>query len=255
MRTVDLAEVTAKIREMAIESNYNVDPAYVARLEEAKAAESSPLGLRVLNQLTENAALDTARDAATSGAADPLAAATRLAARRPDAPGPHRAAALELVTAGRKFTAKLGLATEDGLLAVGGAVEQATSGRVATWHAQRIPEGLRVLEIGCGCGGDTLALAHRAGNLIACDTDPVRAACAAHNLMALGQIQARAVPGDGLSLLAGEERRELTLEKVEEKPHLMEGATNPDGTPGACSGRILRFTSTGRQWVSVPKPT
>ena len=60
MRTVDLAEVTAKIREMAIESNYNVDPAYVARLEEAKATESSPLGLRVLNQLTENAALAAA---------------------------------------------------------------------------------------------------------------------------------------------------------------------------------------------------
>lgn len=60
MRTVDLAEVTAKIRGMAIESNYNVDPAYVARLEEAKAAESSPLGLRVLNQLTENAALAAA---------------------------------------------------------------------------------------------------------------------------------------------------------------------------------------------------
>jgi fumarate hydratase subunit alpha len=57
---VDLAEVTAKIREMAIESNYNVDPAYVARLEEAKAIESSPLGLRVLNQLTENAALAAA---------------------------------------------------------------------------------------------------------------------------------------------------------------------------------------------------
>ena len=60
MRTVDLAEVTAKIREMAIESNYNVDPAYVAKLEEAKAGESSPLGLRVLNQLTENAALASA---------------------------------------------------------------------------------------------------------------------------------------------------------------------------------------------------
>jgi fumarate hydratase subunit alpha len=60
MRTVALAEVTAKIREMAIESNYNVDPAYVARLEEAKATETSPLGLRVLNQITENAALASA---------------------------------------------------------------------------------------------------------------------------------------------------------------------------------------------------
>jgi len=55
-----VAEITAKIREMAIESNYNVDPAYVAKIEEAKAWETSPLGLRVLNQLTENAALASA---------------------------------------------------------------------------------------------------------------------------------------------------------------------------------------------------
>jgi len=57
MRTVEAAEVTAKIREMAIESNYNVDPAYVAKLEEAKGREASPLGLRVLDQITENARL------------------------------------------------------------------------------------------------------------------------------------------------------------------------------------------------------
>jgi hypothetical protein len=30
MRTIDVADITAKIREMAIESNYNVDSDYVA---------------------------------------------------------------------------------------------------------------------------------------------------------------------------------------------------------------------------------
>ena len=60
MRTIDVADVTANIREMAIESNYNVDPDYVARIESAKSNESSPLGLHVLNQITENAALASA---------------------------------------------------------------------------------------------------------------------------------------------------------------------------------------------------
>ncbi len=60
MRTIDVAEVTAKIREMAIESNYNVDPDFVARVEAAKASERSPLGLLVLGQITENAALASA---------------------------------------------------------------------------------------------------------------------------------------------------------------------------------------------------
>lgn len=57
MRTIDAGEVTARIREMAIESNYHVDAAYVAKVEEAKRRETSPLGLMVLDQITQNAAL------------------------------------------------------------------------------------------------------------------------------------------------------------------------------------------------------
>jgi SAM-dependent methyltransferase len=75
---------------------------------------------------------------------------------------------------------------------------------VATWHAQRVAPGARVLEIGCGCGGDSLALAHRAANLISVDDDPVRAACAHVNLTTTGLATARAVPGDGFEVLAGE---------------------------------------------------
>ncbi len=133
------------------------------------------------------------------------AAASRLAARRPDAPLDERAAALELVTEGRRLAAKLRI--DERLLAVRGAVEQAVPARVATWHAQQIPAGCRVLEIGCGCGSDSLALAHRAANLIATDVDPVRAACTHMNLMAFGLGGARAIPGDGLAILADEGRR------------------------------------------------
>ena len=78
-------------------------------------------------------------------------------------------------------------------VAVREAVEQATPARVATWHAHQIPAGCRVLEIGCGCGSDSLALAHRAANLIATDVDPVRAACTHMNLMAFGLGSARAI--------------------------------------------------------------
>jgi len=133
---------------------------------------------------------------------DALRAAMLLAKRRPDAEAARRAAALELVSEGARLARKIGVA--DKLVAVREAVEQATSGRVATWHAQQVPEGARVLEIGCGCGGDSLALAHRAKNLIATDVDPVRAACAHVNLTTTGLATSRAVPGDGLEMLDGE---------------------------------------------------
>lgn len=133
---------------------------------------------------------------------DALAAATALAKRASDDPAPHRAAALELVVQGRRLADKLGL--DERLLATREAVEQATRGRVATWHAQRVPACERLVEIGCGCGGDSLALAHRVRNLVATDLDPVRAACTHLNLLAVGLGSSRAVPGDGLSLLEGE---------------------------------------------------
>jgi len=136
---------------------------------------------------------------------DILTAASALASARSDAPAPQRASALELVTEGARLAAKLGLSER--MLAVREAVEQASAGRVAIWHATRIPEGARVLEIGCGCGADSVALAHRATNLIAADLDPVRAACTHMNLMTLELGNARAVPGDGFDLLEGDAAR------------------------------------------------
>lgn len=134
---------------------------------------------------------------------DDLRAAEALRRRRPDLPGLRRAAALELTSEGARLAAKLGLSGER-LLAVRGAVEQATSGRVAAWHASLVPAGARVVEIGCGCGGDSIALGGVAKNLIATDVDPVRAACTHQNLAAFGYSHCRAVPGDGLAVARGE---------------------------------------------------
>jgi len=149
----------------------------------------------------------TAVDETPTG--DHLAAAAKLAVRRPDAPPAARSAALELATEGARLARKLGI--EDRLLAVRGSVEQATPARVATWHAHQIPADCRLLEIGCGCGSDSLALAHRAANLIATDIDPVRAACTHMNLMAFNLSSARAIPGDGFAVLADEGSRATVI--------------------------------------------
>lgn len=37
--------------------------------------------------------------------------------------------------------------------------------------------------------------------------------------------------GSVFTIVAGEERRDLRLQRVEEKSHLMEGACHPDGSP------------------------
>ncbi len=148
-----------------------------------------------------------ALDQAPSG--DALAAAAQLYATRPDAAPTDRSAALEMVTEGARLARKLRV--DERLLAVRGSVEQATASRVATWHANQIPAGCKLLEIGCGCGADSLALAHRAANLIATDIDPVRAACTHMNLMTFGLGAARAIPGDGFAVLADEGARADTI--------------------------------------------
>lgn len=164
----------------------------MADREAAMAALGEP-GWDLL--LAAGSAFDDARG-------DALRSASLLASRRPAAAAARRAAALELVSEGARLGVKVG--ASDRLLAVRGAVEQATAGRVATWHAQQFDPSWRVVEIGCGCGGDSLAIAHRVRNLIACDTDPMRAACCHMNLAALGLSNARAVPGDGLEIADSE---------------------------------------------------
>lgn len=102
---------------------------------------------------------------------------------------PDGAAAAALTTAGLRVRgrAKLGPDAER-LYLTPEALEQATRARVAAHRAARLAAAApaSVVDLGCGVGGDLLALA-RAGLLVAgVDLDPVRVAMARANLAALG---------------------------------------------------------------------
>ena len=54
MRTVNVSEITAAVREMAISVNHELSPDMQKKLKEAVAKEESPLGKQILEQLQEN---------------------------------------------------------------------------------------------------------------------------------------------------------------------------------------------------------
>ncbi len=54
MRTVDVSDVTAALREMCIEVNHRLSPDMADKLSEARDKEESPLGRQILGQLLEN---------------------------------------------------------------------------------------------------------------------------------------------------------------------------------------------------------
>lgn len=64
------------------------------------------------------------------------------------------------------------------------ALEQASSAVVAHYHAQRFRSYHRVADLGCGIGGDTLALAEVVPEVLAIEKDIVRARLAAANVAA-----------------------------------------------------------------------
>lgn len=61
------------------------------------------------------------------------------------------------------------------------ALEQATRQSIAQHRARRFQGAETVVELGCGIGGDTIALAQVAKNVIACDLNRLRLQFAAHN--------------------------------------------------------------------------
>ncbi len=54
MRTIALSEITRAVKEMYIEANYELSPDMVCALRQAREEERSPLGRRILGQLTDN---------------------------------------------------------------------------------------------------------------------------------------------------------------------------------------------------------
>jgi SAM-dependent methyltransferase len=111
-------------------------------------------------------------------------------------------AALETALLRERARAKF--ARADAMYFTREALEQATGERVARHRAARFAGLGRVADLGCGLGGDTLALAER-GPVVAVDRDPLRLALARANTAAAGHdAEARFVQADLLRLpLAG----------------------------------------------------
>jgi SAM-dependent methyltransferase len=136
--------------------------------------------------------------AGAAGAVDPVAAAARLRRELPHADPAHLAAALTQVRLRRRARPRLGelagslLLTEDGL-------EQATRTVVADLRAARYAAAgaTHVADLGCGLGLDSLAFAGAGLQVTAVERDPVVAALAARNVVALGlDDMVRVVLGD-----------------------------------------------------------
>lgn len=113
-----------------------------------------------------------------------LALAARL--RRDRDPG-LVSAALTQAALRRRAAAKFG-ADAGVMYFTGEALEQATPGPVAAHRATRFREhGLStVVDLGCGIGGDLVALARAGIAVTGVDRDPLRVAIARANLAALG---------------------------------------------------------------------
>jgi SAM-dependent methyltransferase len=81
------------------------------------------------------------------------------------------------------------------------ALEQASSATVAGHRARRFAGYARVADIGCGIGGDALALAGAGCHVTAIERDPLRLALAQANAAALALAERlHFVPGDALTL-------------------------------------------------------
>ncbi|HZJ07491.1 MAG TPA: class I SAM-dependent methyltransferase [Nocardioidaceae bacterium] len=134
---------------------------------------------------------------ASDGPADPMRTTVRL--RREAAPE-HVAAAMTQAGLRRKAEAKFGDLAKSMYYTPEG-LEQATELRVAEHRAARIAAAApsSVLDLGCGIGGDLLALSRAGLTAAGVDRDELRIAVASANLEALGLAGAARV-ADGTTL-------------------------------------------------------
>jgi SAM-dependent methyltransferase len=125
--------------------------------------------------------------AGEAGAVDPLRASAALQAAAPGADPAQRAAALTQVRLRRRARPRLGDLAEHLLLTEDGA-EQATRTVVADLRAAAYADAgaTHVADLGCGLGLDTLAFARAGLAVTAVERDPVVAALARANVLALG---------------------------------------------------------------------
>jgi SAM-dependent methyltransferase len=112
---------------------------------------------------------------------------TTTALRRAGVSAEHAAAALTQVELRRRAVAKFGGRAERMYFTPEG-LEQATRARVATHRASRVAMAspASVLDLGCGIGGDLLALASAGLTVAAVDRSPLAVEVARANLAALG---------------------------------------------------------------------
>jgi SAM-dependent methyltransferase len=139
--------------------------------------------------------------AVLAAAAEALPAGTlaALAALRKRFPPELAAAAVEVVTLRERARAKF--AAADRMWFTREALEQASGDLPAAHRAERLKRFAAVLDLGCGVGADTLALAAAGCRVEAVDADPVRLVLAEANARALGvKEHIRFHPGDVLTL-------------------------------------------------------
>lgn len=108
---------------------------------------------------------------------------TRLTTLRKRYPPEAASAALELLDLRKRAARKFSRADE--MFFMREALEQSSSETISSYRAERFREGVCVLDLGCGIGGDTIGLASR-GPVIAVDRDPVRIRMAERNVGVYG---------------------------------------------------------------------
>jgi hypothetical protein len=135
-------------------------------------------------------------------------------------------AAVETVLLRRRAAAKFSRAAS--MYFTREALEQASAEEVARYRAGRFAGRRLVVDLGCGIGGDTIALAAVAGQVVAVDRDPLRLAMARVNAGAYGLAeQVRFVEAD-----------------VTVAPQLLDGANAAFFDPA-------RRTATGKRIYSI----
>lgn len=108
---------------------------------------------------------------------------TRVTALRKRYPAPVATAALELLELRVRAVKKFSKADE--MFFTREALEQSSGESISAYHAERYAQDSRVMEIACGIGGDTIALAGRCF-VTAVDSDPVKIRMAERNLEVYG---------------------------------------------------------------------